>query len=238
MNMSIDGSGNGTVTLTGSGVNTTVQVGSIGTGPFYVLLGQSEVASASVGPNDALWTNAVLTPSVDVTATLSTTSETVAGVEKVPAADVSPQNLSGDGTTGSGGAASAPLSSIPLSSIGLASSPLSSIPLSSIPLSSIGIPGSGSQPSGIEAAAQALDNTLLSNISITYPSGCGPTSAACTGWNGVLAGTSFENVPLESVTLGDVLANTAAAQTLDSVDLGALDLSSARLARSLSARSS
>jgi uncharacterized protein YjbI with pentapeptide repeats len=227
--LSIDRSGNGTVTVTGSGVDATVPVGSVGTGPFYVLLGQSEVNPASEGPNEALWSNAVLTPSANVTASLSTSSPTVAGVETVPESAVSAQDLSGNGTTGSGGAASAPLSSIPLSSIGLASSPLSSIPLSSIPFSSIGIPGSGSQPSGIEAAAQALDNTLLSNISITYPSGCGPSSAACTGWNGVLAGTSYENVPLEAVTLGEVLANSTAAENLDSVDLGALDLSSSPL---------
>ena len=46
----------------------------------------------------------------------------------------------------------------------------------------------------------------------------------------MLAGTSYENVPLESVTLGDVLANAARlAENLDSVDLGALDLSSTPL---------
>ena len=131
-------------------------------------------------------------------------------------------------------AASAPLSSIPLSSIALASSPLHSIPLSSIPLSSIALPGSGD--TAITAAEQALSSALLSDIGITYdPDGC--TTNACSGWNGILAGSKYAGVPLESVTLEDVLQDTATgsegqpspAASFDSVDLSALDLSSSPL---------
>ncbi len=175
-------------------------------------------------------------PTPTVTTTLTAGSPTVAGVETVPESAVPAASVSGSTGAGSGDAASAPLSSIPLSSIGLASSPLHSIPLSSIPLSSIAIPSATG--SAITAAEQALSSTLLSDVSIDFPAGCGPAPAQpCTGWPGVLAGSEYALVPLESVTLEDVLQDTAAgsddqpspAANFDSVDLGALDLSSSPL---------
>ncbi len=162
-------------------------------------------------------------------ATLSVGSPTVEGVETVPASAVPASSV--DGSTGSGDAASAPLDSIPLDSIGLGSAPLDSIPLDSIPLDSIAAPGSGA-PSGLEAAAAALSQTLLSDIGITYPQGC--SGASCSGWQGVLAGSQYAGLPLESVTLADVLQDTTGGQSspaanFASVDLGSLDLASSPL---------
>ncbi|MGA2210400.1 MAG: Ig-like domain-containing protein [Acidimicrobiales bacterium] len=169
-----------------------------------------------------------------VATTLSVGSPTVAGVETVPESAIPASSV--DGSSGSGDAASAPLSSIPLHSIGIGSSPLSSIPLHSIPLHSIAVPGSGA-PSALATAEQALSNTLLSDISIDFPSGCENGGETCTGWQGVLAGSQYAGVPLEAVTLGDVLLDTnlgsdgepSPATNFGSVDLGDLDLSSSSL---------
>jgi choice-of-anchor C domain-containing protein len=169
-----------------------------------------------------------------VSTTLSVGSPTVAGVETVPESAVPSASVGGSSGSGSGDAAAAPLSSIPLSSIALASSPLHSIPLSSIPLSSIAIPVS--PDTAVAAAEKALSSKLLSDIGITYdPAGC--TTDACSGWNGILAGSEYAGVPLESVTLEDVLQDTTTGSggqpspsaAFDSVNLNALDLSSSPL---------
>ena len=233
--LSVDGAGNGAVTVTSGGGSGSASLGNVGTGPFYVVLGQHEATPVAAGANGANWFSASLSPDVvSVSTTLSAGSPTVAGVETVPESVVPPTAVSGSAGLASGNAASAPLSSIPLSSIALASAPLHSIPLSSIPLSSIALPGSGD--TAIAAAEQALSSALLSDIGITYdPNGC--TTNACSGWNGILAGSKYAGVPLESVTLEDVLQDTATgsdgqpspAASFDSVDLSALDLSSSPL---------
>ena len=147
----------------------------------------------------------------------------MAGVETVPASVVPAANLTGSSSSGSSDAASAPLSSI-----ALAASPLSSIPLSSIPLSSIAVPGPAD--TGVAAAQEALSSTLLSELSVIYPAGCGaPPGPQCTGWQGILAGTPYASSPLESVTLAEVLANQSTLANLGSLNLGALDLSSSPL---------
>jgi choice-of-anchor C domain-containing protein len=164
-----------------------------------------------------------------VTTSLTTSSPTVAGVETVPASVV-PASTVGNSSGDSGGdAASAPLDSIPLDSISLASSPLDSIPLDSIPLDSIATPSDGD--SAIAADQAALESALLSDIGISFPQGCGASSSApvCTGWEGVLAGSKYAGLPLESVTLADVLTDSVSAGRFDSVDLGALDLASSPL---------
>jgi uncharacterized protein YjbI with pentapeptide repeats len=167
-------------------------------------------------------------PQAAVTASLSTSAPTVAGVETVPASSLPTSDVTDGSLDGSASSdpASAPLSSIPLHSIGLASSPLHSIPLSSIPLHSIAL-GGHTGASGLAAAADTLDSTLLSDLTIDFPPGC--SGVSCTGWEGVLAGTPYENVPLEGVTLADVLDNATAAANFDEVDLGAVDLSSSTL---------
>ena len=225
--MSVDSAGNGTVTVSYSGGSDTASVGDVGTGPFYAILGQHETSPATPGANVADWFSASLTPgNATVTATLSASSPTVDGVESVPASAVPASSV--DSSSGSGGAASAPLDSIPLDSIGLGSAPLDSIPLDSIPLDSIAAPGAGA-PSGLATAAQALSETLLSEVGITYPAGCGAPGPACTGWQGVLAGTPYAEEPLESVTLADVVTNATADARFNSVDLGSLDLASSPL---------
>ncbi|MFZ0665977.1 MAG: kelch repeat-containing protein, partial [Acidimicrobiales bacterium] len=232
VSVSVDETGNATVALSGPGISTPIvdQVGNVGTDPLYAVIGQRSNFSDPDYPNEAFWSDASLNLSSGVTASITTSSPTVNGVETVPESAISTSSVTGSTNSGSGDAASAPLSSIPLSSIGLDSSPLSSIPLSSIPLSSIAAPGGGSLPSGIQAAEQALESTLLSDLSITYPAGCGPSPAtACTGWEGVLNGTPYENVPLEAVTLANVLDNATSAANLDTVDVGDLDLSSSPL---------
>jgi choice-of-anchor C domain-containing protein len=237
--MSIDGTGNGNVTVSYSGAGaTTTSLGNIGTtaGPFYVVLGQWEgVPNVGGGANEAAWYSANMNGSSTVTASLSTTSPTVAGVETVPTSAV-PASSVGSSSSGSGDAASAPLGSIPLGSIGLAASPLGSIPLGSIPLGSIAVAGSPSTP-GLTTAAQALSSTLLSDVGITFPPGCGPTSSPCTGWEGVLTGSEYAGVPLQTVTLANVLEDTTTgtggvpspATNFDSLDLASLDLSSSPL---------
>ena len=233
--MSVDAAGDAAVTVSSSGGSGTVSLGNIGTGPFYAVLGQHEATPTTPGANVANWFSASLNPTVvSVSTSLSANSPEVAGVETVPESVVPATAVSGSAGPSSGDAASAPLSSIPLSSIALASSPLHSIPLSSIPLSSIALPGTGD--SAIAAAEKALSSTLLSDIAITYePAGC--TTSDCAGWNGVLAGSQYAGLPLESVTLEDVLQDTTAgaggqlspAAAFDSVDLSALDLSSSPL---------
>ena len=71
--MSVDANGSGVVTLSGAGVpnGVTVPVGSVGSGPFYVVLGQREGGPKTVGTNDALWSNAVLSAGTPVTASLA-----------------------------------------------------------------------------------------------------------------------------------------------------------------------
>ena len=200
----------------------------VGTGPFYVVLGQrgpgAKPQTNTPNPNTAniaLWASASLGAVTETS--FSAGAATVAGVETVPASVVPAASLGGSSQPGVGDAASAPLSSI-----ALAASPLSSIPLSSIPLSSIAVPGTGD--TGVAAAQEALSSTLLSELSVTYPAGCGAApSPPCTGWQGVLAGTPYASSPLESVTLAEVLANPSALANLGSLDFGALDLSSSPL---------
>jgi hypothetical protein len=229
--VSVDQSGDGSVSVSPEGQpGTTEPLGLVGTGPYYVLLGQSEGNETDTGANEATWSGADLTVQPAITAALSTASPTVDGVESVPSSSLPASGLSSSSSNGAGNAASAPLSSIPLSSIGLASSPLHSIPLSSIPLSSIALPPSGTEGSGITAAEQTIQSTVLSDISVTYPEGCSAGGGdPCTGWQGILAGTDLANLPLESVTLEQVLEDSTAAANLDTVDVGALDLASSPL---------
>ncbi len=145
-------------------------------------------------------------------------------IQSVPASALPTSSVDGSGGSDSGDAASIPLHSIPLHSIGLAASPLHSIPLHSIPLHSIAVPGSDSAIAGAQAA---LSSTLLSDLSVTYPDGC--TGTACTGWAGVLAGSAYAGLPLESVTLADVLSDPIADANFETLNLGDLDVSSSPL---------
>jgi Bacterial Ig-like domain (group 3) len=221
ISISVNAAGDASVEVNGV---TSATHADVGTGPYYVFLGQRDLSgdSETAPANDATWATASLTTGVS-TSSFSTTSPTVAGVESVPASGLPVSTASGATTGSAGDAASAPLSSIPL-----ASSPLSSIPLSSIPLSSIAVPGAGD--TAVAAAQAALSSMLLSDLSVTYPPGCGLAPATpCTGWAGILAGTPYENSPLEAVTLEEVLSNSTALANLDSVDLGALGLASSPL---------
>jgi choice-of-anchor C domain-containing protein len=234
--ISVDGAGNGTVTVSyPGGGSTTTPIGNAGTGPFYVVLGQwagSPTAGTQGGTtNEAAWYSASLnSTAAPVTATLSASSATVAGVETVPASVV-PTSALGTTSSSSNGAAS-----IQLGSIQLGSSQLGSIQLGSIPLAPIYAAGTATgAPSGLQAAAQALSSSLLSDIGITYPQGC--SGSSCTGWAGVLAGSIYANVPLEAVTLADVLTDTtpgsggqlSPAAAFNSVNLGSLNLASSQL---------
>jgi hypothetical protein len=200
-------------------------------------LGSFYSGNFTLSPGDqySLWVDGLQysgTVAYSPSTTLSVSSPTVDGVETVPASAVPASSVSS--STSAGDAASAPLSSIPLDSIGLGSAPLDSIPLDSIPLDSIAAPAAGA-PSGLAAAANVLSRSLLSEIGITYPQGCSGTS--CTGWQGVLAGSQYAGVPLESVTLADVLKDTmtgangqaSPATNFASVDLGSVDLASSPL---------
>ena len=96
--LSVDGSGNGTVTVTSSGGSGSASLGNVGTGPFYVVLGQHEGTPAAAGANGANWYSASLSPDVvSVSTTLSAGSPTVAGVETVPESVVPPTSVSGVG---------------------------------------------------------------------------------------------------------------------------------------------
>jgi choice-of-anchor C domain-containing protein len=175
--------------------------------------------------------NVSLVPlSATLSATLSASSPTVAGVETVPASVV-PTSSVGSTSSGPSGAAS-----IQLGSIQLGSSQLGSIQLGSIPLGPIYSAGTApGAPSGLAAAAQTLSSSLLADIGITYPEGC--SGSSCTGWAGILAGSIYANVPLESVTLADVLTDTSPgtggqpspAAAFNSVNLASLDLASSQL---------
>ena len=221
--ISISVNASGVASVVVNGVSSATHA-DIGTGPYYVFLGQRDLSGSpeATPANEATWTSASLTTGVS-SPSFSATSPTVAGVESVPASAL--PNSSAGGSTPAG--ARDP-SSVPLSSIALAASPLSSIPLSSIPLSSIAIPAAGD--TAVAAAQQALSSMLLSDLSVTYPAGCGPAPATpCSGWAGILAGTPYANSPLEAVTLEEVLSNNTALANLDTVDLGALGLASSPL---------
>ena len=75
-----------------------------------------------------------------------------------------------------------------------------------------------------------MTSAVLSDIGVTYD-GCAPNpeSPSCQGWPGLLAGSAYADVPLESVTLAEVLADPVAGPRFDSTDLGDLDLSSSSL---------
>ncbi len=258
--MSVDASGSAAVTVSGAGSGSGQPgqlLGSasglqVGTGPLYVLLGQRGVAGHWPGPAAPLWRDVSLNGSAapqvgSVTAAISPATPTVAAVETVPD-DAIPVSViantqstgtgstgtgssgtgsSGTGSSGTGSSGTDP-SSAPLSSISLSSSPLGSIPLSSIPLSAMAM-GTDSPDAAIAAAANALSNVALSELTITYPPGC--SGATCSGWTGVLAGTSLSGLPLQSVSLGQVVGNAVAASRFDStgMDLDALGLSSSPL---------
>ena len=219
--MSVDGSGNDTVSIDGG---TPVSVGNVGNGPFYVVLGERAGEPTSGNPEQTAWYSASLAPPGTLASSLSTTSSTVNAIQSVPASALPTSSVDGSGGSDSGDAASIPLHSIPLHSIGLAASPLHSIPLHSIPLHSIAVPGSDSAIAGAQAA---LSSTLLSDLSVTYPDGC--TGTACTGWTGVLAGSAYAGLPLESVTLADVLSDPIADANFETLNLGDLDVSSSPL---------
>jgi hypothetical protein len=64
--MAVDGAGNTTVTVqdtTGTVLGTT-GVGTIGTGPFYLVLGQYEGLPTSVGPSTCIWQQVVVSAGV------------------------------------------------------------------------------------------------------------------------------------------------------------------------------
>jgi hypothetical protein len=155
------------------------------------------------------------------TASLASSAQNLHAVGSVPEAALSAGDVeSGAAPNSAGNAASAPLRSIPLSTSAIGSVPLRSIPLRSISLLA--------NPT----IAHALSSVLLSNLPITFPTGCSGTS--CTGWTGLLANTKFalsdgSTVPLQSVTLNDVLADPTASARLDALPLSALDLSSSPL---------
>jgi choice-of-anchor C domain-containing protein len=194
-----------------------------------------EFADASEPPSGfgATLDNVSLVPAstnTTLSTALSASSPTVAGVETVPSSVV-PTSAVGSATSGSTGAAS-----IQLGSIQLGSSQLGSIQLGSIPLGPIYTAGTAAgAPSGLQAAAQTLSSSLLSDIGITYPQGC--SGSSCTGWAGILAGSIYANVPLEAVTLADVLTDTSTgtggqlspAAAFNSVNLASLNLASSQL---------
>ncbi|HTT88822.1 MAG TPA: hypothetical protein VMF65_04650, partial [Acidimicrobiales bacterium] len=237
--VSVDGAGTATVTVsapsgsTPSGPSSSGAVlGSVsgldvGSDPLYVLLGQQGENGHQPCPWSPLWEEASLSSSPSaasgsVTASISAANPTVAAVETVPAGAVPASAVVAGGPGGTDP------SSAPLSSISLSSAPLSSIPLSSIPLSSIAL-GTGSPGTAIAAAANTLGNIPLSELTITYPPAC--VGDACTGWQGIIAGTSLSGLPLQSITLGQVLANTVAGSRFDGTGMvvGDLGLSSSPL---------
>jgi CSLREA domain-containing protein len=123
-----------------------------------------------------------------------------AGAAAVPVAKIPTTSLSSSTTGGS------TVGSTPLGAIDLSHSPLGAIPLGAIPLGAI--------PLG----AIPLGAILLSDIPVTIDG----------GWSTLLAGTDFENVPLETLTLRDVLPAIAGVPLeelgLGSTPLGAIPL--------------
>jgi hypothetical protein len=137
-------------------------------------------------------------------ATIELTSDqdtVIAGAQSVPVSGISLSELTapGDGT-----AQSTPLDGIPLDGIDLALSPLDGIPLDGIGLTP-------------QLLQQVLGGVHLSDI---------PLSTAG-GWDAVLAGTSLDGVPLNTVTLADVYA--LANPPTNDISLGEIDLSATPL---------
>ena len=172
-------------------------------------------AAGYITPN--VWQTLIETLPNPVSVTLSASSPTVDAIQTVPESALPVNSVeTGASSDSAGNEASAPLRSIPLRSIALGALPLRSVPLRSVPLRSV------------PAAAAALADILLSDLPIDYPVGCADTS--CTGWSGVLAGTSLANEPLQTVSLAQVLADPTASARFESVPLSGLDVSSTPLA--------
>ena len=111
---------------------------------------------------------------------------------------VTQQNASGS-TSGSPNAA---VASTKINGIKINGIKINGIKINGIKINGIGLSGIASQAADIKS----LQNDLLSNIGVTYPDGC--TGSTCTDWKGILEGSQYAGLPLQSVNLQEVLTTT------------------------------
>ena len=133
------------------------------------------------------------TPGLLTSATLVNNSDGFVemGVVDIPITDIPIEKVTGaqsDSPAEPSPLSTIPLSTIPLSTIDLNASPLSTIPLSTIPLSTIPL------------STIAINGAPLSTIPLSTI----PLSTIAGGWDTVLAGTTYEGTPLQSITLDEI----------------------------------
>ena len=138
------------------------------------------------------------------------------GAFGVPVSAVPPAVFSPAGTGQSTGVQSISLGRVSLGRVSLGRVSLGRVSLGRVSLGGTYLPA-------LAGARTALGGMLLSDIPISYPSGC--AGSACTNWPGVLAGTGLEFAPLQNVTLLEVLDNATANSRFESLTLVDLDLS-------------
>ncbi len=95
--------------------------------------------------------------------------------------------------------ASTKMGAIKIGSIKIGAIKMGAIKIGAIKMGAIAL-GSQSQDK------KTLSNALLSNIGVTYPDGC--AGSTCTDWQGILAGSQYAGLPLQSVSLENVLTTT------------------------------
>ena len=154
-------------------------------------------------------------------ATLSASSPTIPALRSVP-----DSALVGALTSTPGSPEALSLGQVSLGQVSLGQVSLGQVSLGQVSLGHVSL---GQVSLGqVSAASQVLDDIDVSELPITYPTGC--AGAACTGWPGLLAGTSLAGAPLQSVTLGQVLADKSAAARFDALPLGSVNFSATPLA--------
>ncbi len=84
----------------------------------------------------------------------------------------------------------------------VASTKINGIKINGIKINGIGLSGIAAQAADIKS----LQSDLLSNIGVTYPDGC--SGSTCTDWKGILAGSQYAGLPLQTVNLQEVLTTS------------------------------
>jgi len=161
--------------------------------------------------------SALTPPTATLTAFTTTDPSGAArtGAFSVPVAAIPGAAFSPQGASASTGIQSVSLGRISLGRISLGRISLGRISLGRIALNNASL-------GRIAVGDAALNGMLLSDIPITYPSGCGGATP-CTNWTGVLAGSNYEFTPLQSVTLLQVLKDPVASVRFNTLSLADID---------------
>ena len=226
LKLSVDSSGNGTVTLSGGGLTSvTVSVGHVGTGPFSVVLGQHEPNSENptvIGGNFGVSTWAGRDDTWVQRRLVGERHPDLVGGPGCVAVDgltdrgrggdrarLGPTGLEHRGHRGSGGerpgVAAVEVHPADLDGSGLIATEIHPTQVDPPP----GGRGRGHRKRTGRGPTGARANPAFGSVDHLHEpklSG-GATASSCQGWPGILQGSAYANDPLESVTLAEVLTD-------------------------------